>query len=59
MKCGQFEFVYLTARNVELGEAAVAKLNSEESSKCIFHQLNVTDANSIEKLHQFIGFCSK
>ena len=59
MKCGQFEFVYLTARNVELGEAAVAKLNSEEKSKCIFHQLDVTDANSIEKLHQFIGICSK
>ena len=55
MKSGKFEFVYLTARNVELGEAAVAKLNSEESSKCIFHQLDVTDASSIEKLHQFIG----
>ena len=56
MKCGQFEFVYLTARNVELGEAAVAKLNSEETSKCIFHQLDVTDASSIETLHKFIGF---
>ena len=55
MKSGKFEFVYLTARNVELGEAAVAKLNSEETSKCIFHQLDVTDASSIEKLHQFIG----
>ena len=55
MKCGKFEFVYLTARNVELGKAAVAKLNSEETSKCIFHQLDVTDASSIEKLHQFIG----
>ena len=55
MKSGKFEFVYLTARNVELGEAAVAKLNSEETSKCIFHQLDVSDATSIEKLHQFIG----
>ena len=54
MKSGKFEFVYLTARNVELGEAAVAKLNSEETSKCIFQQLDVTDASSIEKLHQFI-----
>ena len=55
MKSGKFEFVYLTARNVELGEAAVAKLNSEETSKCLFHQLDVTVASSIEKLHQFIG----
>lgn len=54
MKSEKFEFVYLTARNVELGEAAVAKLNSEEKSKCHFHQLDVTDAASIEKLHQFI-----
>ena len=55
MKCGQFEFVYLTARNVELGEAAVQKLNSEEKSKSIFHQLDVTDGDSIDKLHRHIG----
>ena len=55
MKSEQFDFVYLTARNIELGKAAEAKLNSEEKSKCIFHQLDVTDQNSIEKFYQFIG----
>merc|ERR1711962_1646180 len=54
MKSGQFEFVYLTARNSDFGKAAVEKLNSEEESKCHFHQLDVSDANSITAIKNYM-----
>ena len=41
MQSGLYQVVYLTARNVELGKAAMEKLNKEEKNKCNFHQLDV------------------
>ena len=34
-KSGKFDIVYLTARNVELGNVAAAKLNEEENVKTV------------------------
>ena len=41
LKSGLYKHVYLTARNVDLGVAAMERLNSEEEAKCKFHQLDV------------------
>jgi len=45
--------VYLTSRDVGRGEAAVASLKEEGLAPC-YHQLDITDSNSIEKLKTFI-----
>uniref|UniRef100_I3IZC7 carbonyl reductase (NADPH) n=2 Tax=Oreochromis niloticus TaxID=8128 RepID=I3IZC7_ORENI len=51
--CKQFEGdVYLTARNVGRGEAAVKALNSE-GLKPMFHQLDIDDLNSIKTAAEF------
>jgi len=48
--CKQFDGdVYLTARNEERGLAAVKELE-KEGLKPKFHQLDITDKNSVEKL---------
>uniref|UniRef100_A0AC34Q4H9 Carbonyl reductase n=1 Tax=Panagrolaimus sp. JU765 TaxID=591449 RepID=A0AC34Q4H9_9BILA len=50
--------IYLTARNVELGENAVKKLTTElgskQKSKIAFHQLEITDENSVKKLAEYL-----
>lgn len=52
--CKQFDGdVYLTARRDALGEEAVKALNSEGLHP-IFHQLDITDKASIERLKNFI-----
>ena len=52
--CKGFEGdVYLTARNEELGRAAVAKLEAE-GLKPKFHQLDITSTESIESLKQHV-----
>ena len=51
----QFGRVYLTARNDDLGKAAVDALRAEESADCIdFHPLDVTSQNSITTFAHFI-----
>jgi len=54
MQSGLYQVVYLTARNVELGKAAMEKLNKEEKNKCNFHQLDVSDEKSVSKFLEFI-----
>uniref|UniRef100_A0AC34PVX7 Carbonyl reductase n=1 Tax=Panagrolaimus sp. JU765 TaxID=591449 RepID=A0AC34PVX7_9BILA len=47
-----------TTRNVELGENAVKKLTKElgskQKSKIVFHQLEITDENSVKKLAEYL-----
>nr|AEE61471.1 unknown [Dendroctonus ponderosae] len=53
--CEKFKgTVYLTARDVSRGEAAVAKLK-ELGLNPSFHQLDTTDQNSIDKLKKHIS----
>ncbi|XP_062618377.1 carbonyl reductase [NADPH] 1-like [Saccostrea cucullata] len=52
--CKQFDGdVYLTARNEELGKQAVKSLNSEGLSPK-FHQLDINDQASIDRLRDFL-----
>ncbi|KAJ7320562.1 hypothetical protein JRQ81_020073 [Phrynocephalus forsythii] len=52
--CKQFSGdVYLTARDVEQGKAAVAKLQAE-GLKPLFHQLDINDLQSIRALRDFL-----
>jgi carbonyl reductase 1 len=52
--CKQFDGdVYLTARKEELGQEAIKSLNSEGLSPK-FHQLDITDQASIERLRNFL-----
>jgi len=52
--CKQFKgHVYITARNEALGKAAVVELE-KEGFKPHFHQLDITDEKSCERLAQFI-----
>ncbi|XP_061483697.1 carbonyl reductase [NADPH] 1-like [Rhineura floridana] len=52
--CKQFTGdVYLTARDIEKGKAAVAKLQ-EEGLKPLFHQLDIADLQSIRTLRDFL-----
>ncbi|XP_034041597.1 carbonyl reductase [NADPH] 1-like [Thalassophryne amazonica] len=51
--CKQFDGdVFLTARNVDLGQKAVESLNSE-GLKPKFHQLDINDPDSIDKAFTF------
>ncbi|XP_034041596.1 carbonyl reductase [NADPH] 1-like isoform X2 [Thalassophryne amazonica] len=51
--CKQFDGdVFLTARNVDLGQKAVESLNSE-GLKPKFHQLDINDRDSIDKAFTF------
>uniref|UniRef100_A0A8D0H1T3 carbonyl reductase (NADPH) n=1 Tax=Sphenodon punctatus TaxID=8508 RepID=A0A8D0H1T3_SPHPU len=45
--------VYLTSRDTERGQAAVAKLQ-EEGLKPLFHQLDIDDLQSIQTLRDFL-----
>ena len=45
--------VYLTARNVERGTASLNKLE-QDGTKAFFHQLDIDDSGSIEKLRDYI-----
>ena len=55
-KSSKFDVVYLTARNVELGTLAVAKLNEEENiNQVVFHQLDITNELSISTFASFIS----
>lgn len=52
--CERFEGkVYLTARNVSRGEEAVKKLN-DLGYNPLFHQLDITDQDSIDKFKEDI-----
>ena len=52
--CKQFNgHVYVTARNEALGKAAVAELE-KEGVKPYFHQLDITDEASVERLATYI-----
>ena len=44
------KIVYLTARNEELGENAVKELNDSFGLKAKFHQLDITNLSSINRL---------
>ncbi|XP_078512069.1 carbonyl reductase [NADPH] 1-like [Lissotriton helveticus] len=53
--CKQFKGdVYLTARDPKLGEASVKKLHEEEGLTSHFHQLDITDLQSIRTLRDFM-----
>ncbi|XP_069058620.1 carbonyl reductase [NADPH] 1-like isoform X1 [Pleurodeles waltl] len=53
--CKQFKGdVYLTARDPKLGEASVKKLQEEEGLTSHFHQLDITDLQSIRALRDFM-----
>ncbi|KAM9321013.1 carbonyl reductase [NADPH] 1-like [Gastrophryne carolinensis] len=53
--CKQFQGdVYLTARNVQLGEEAVRLLKEEEGLSALFHQLDINDLKSIRALRDFL-----
>ena len=55
MKSGEFETVYLTARNPTLGEASRENLKNEEKTEVLkFHQLDIADENSVQKFKSFI-----
>lgn len=45
--------VYLTARDVERGEAAVAQLKKQGMNPK-FHQLDITDQKSVDRFRDFI-----
>lgn len=51
---GKFEHVYLTARNPDLGRAAVEKIKSETGKGVLFHQLDVADENSVNVFRDYI-----
>ena len=54
-KSGEFDYVYLTARNPELGQASRDKIANEENTEVVkYHQLDITDAESIEKMKNYI-----
>ncbi|XP_078513022.1 carbonyl reductase [NADPH] 1-like isoform X5 [Lissotriton helveticus] len=46
--------VYLTARDPKLGEASVKKLKEEEGLTSHFHQLDITNLQSITRLRDFL-----
>ena len=46
--------VYLTARNVERGLAAVQKLKNEDNISVKFHQLDIDNEDSVQTLSDFI-----
>lgn len=53
--CEKFQGdVYLTARDVDRGEAAVKELKNL-GLKPLFHQLDITDKDSIRKFRDFIA----
>lgn len=53
--CQQFDGdVILTSRNVELGKAAQLKLETEENLHPLYHQLDITDHDSIVRLHDYL-----
>ncbi|XP_078513016.1 carbonyl reductase [NADPH] 1-like [Lissotriton helveticus] len=53
--CKQFKGdVYLTARDPKLGEASVKKLQEEEGLTSHFHQLDITNLQSIRTLRDFM-----
>ena len=55
LKSGEFEAVYLTARNPKLGEASRETLKNEEKTEVLeFHQLDIADENSIQNFKAFI-----
>ncbi|XP_050506928.1 carbonyl reductase [NADPH] 3-like [Diabrotica virgifera virgifera] len=52
--CERFDgLVYLTARDVERGQAAVAQLG-KENKKAVFHQLDINNQASVDELRDFI-----
>ncbi|XP_050506930.1 carbonyl reductase [NADPH] 1-like [Diabrotica virgifera virgifera] len=52
--CERFDgLVYLTARDVERGQAAVAQLE-KENLKAVFHQLDINSQTSVDELRDFI-----
>ncbi|XP_072385006.1 carbonyl reductase [NADPH] 1-like [Diabrotica undecimpunctata] len=52
--CKRFDgLVYLTARDVERGKAAVAQLE-KENLKAVFHQLDINSQASVDELRDFI-----
>jgi carbonyl reductase 1 len=51
----QFDGItYLTARNVEAGQKAVEELKKEGYNNVHFHQLDVTDNNSIATFKSYL-----
>ncbi|XP_075449918.1 carbonyl reductase [NADPH] 1-like [Ascaphus truei] len=53
--CKQFQGdVYLTARDPKLGEEAVSALKEKERVSPLFHQLDITDLQSIRALRGFL-----
>ena len=46
--------VYLTSRNEELGQKAVKDLDDSFGLKAKYHQLDITDQNSIEELRDYL-----
>ncbi|KAM4699059.1 carbonyl reductase [NADPH] 1-like [Discoglossus pictus] len=53
--CKQFKGdVYLTARDPKLGQEAVKALKDNEGLTALFHQLDITDLQSIRTLRDFV-----
>jgi NAD(P)-dependent dehydrogenase (short-subunit alcohol dehydrogenase family) len=51
----QFDGItYLTARNVEAGQKAVEELKKEGYNNVHFHQLDITDKNSIATFKSYL-----
>ena len=55
-KCGKFKIVYLTSRNEELGMKALNELkrDSNISAELKYHQLDITNENSILEFEKYI-----
>lgn len=54
-KSGKFKTVYLTSRNEDLGRKALNDLESDVGQNILkYHQLDISDTNSISKFSNFI-----
>jgi len=50
----KFTHVYLTSRNVELGNKAISSIKENTKSILRYHQLDLTDLNSINVFSNYI-----
>jgi len=51
---GQYAHVYLTSRNVELGQAALADVKSSTANSVKYHQLDIACSASVKAFRDYI-----
>ena len=54
-KSGNFSKVYLTSRNVELGETALADIRATTTNQVNYHQLDISNQESVDKFKDYIN----